>query len=118
MQWDWHQKKEAEATILLTHLDDTSRYGRVSMGADDTIIGFDEKNGSEKPGWINAGIYLIRRHLLAKIPKKQFVSLEREIFPSWNNCGLYGYRTHSRFIDIGTPESYAKAAVFFSSLNG
>ncbi len=115
--WAWHQKKEAAATLLLTHLDDTSRYGRVSTGADDTIIGFDEKNGSEKPGWINAGIYLIRRHLLAEIPKNQFVSLEREIFPSWSSRGLYGYRTHSRFIDIGTPESYAKATSFFSSLN-
>ena len=114
--WEWHMKKKAMATLLLTHMDDTSRYGHVSMASVDRIIGFNEKESTSKPGWINAGVYLIRRELLTDIPEKKCVSLEREVFPSWCHRGLYGYQTHSKFIDIGTPESYAQAERFFTTI--
>jgi len=43
------------------------------------------------------------------------VSIEREMFPAWIGQDLYGYQSQGRFLDIGTPESYAEAANFFSA---
>jgi len=47
---------------------------------------------------------------LSYIPKGEQVSLEREIFPRLleKNLPLFGYSTSDYFIDIGTPQGYAK----------
>src|SRR5581483_12181011 len=77
------------------------------------ILGFSEKTEEAGPAWINAGIYLLQTRLLLTIPEGTPVSLERETFPSWVGRRFYGYRTPAAFLDIGTPDSYARAASFF-----
>ena len=47
---------------------------------------------------------------------RRFACGERELFPAWIESGLYGFATASAFIDIGTPESYAAADLFFGHL--
>jgi len=93
----------------------TERYGSVRINPDELVRSFEEKGDARSPGWINAGIYLLNRQLLASIPAGIFVSLEREIFPKWAGHSLYGYRSEGRFLDIGTPESYAAAEDFFDT---
>jgi NDP-sugar pyrophosphorylase family protein len=95
-------------------MEDTSRYGRVTIDARGQILKFSEKDSASTPGWINAGIYLLSRTFIQGIPDKGFVSLEREVFPSWIGRGLYGYQCKGRFLDIGTPETYAMAENFFA----
>ncbi len=112
--WQWHQQIQAQASLLLTHVPDTSRYGRVELTSDHQISRFQEKEQQAGPGWINAGIYLVGRSLLATIPPAQVISLESQIFPQWVGHGLYGYCNHGQFLDIGTPESYRLAAQLFS----
>jgi D-glycero-alpha-D-manno-heptose 1-phosphate guanylyltransferase len=112
--WAWHRQQEAEATLLLTQVPDTRRYGRVQIDTDGQLLSFEEKGNSHGAGWINAGIYLIKRQLLLTIPEHQAVSLEREVFPQWIGRGLYGYCSEGKFLDIGTPESYAIAERFFA----
>ena len=112
--WAWHQRCGAEATLLLTHVPDTNRYGRVHVDADGAIVSFDEKSGANSPGWINAGIYLLTRALISTIPANGPVSLERDMFPLWISRRLYGYRSKGRFLDIGTPDAYAMAEQFFA----
>lgn len=115
--WAWHRAKGADATLLLTYLPDTKRYGRVLVDDDGCVLSFDEKGHKGGPGWINAGIYLLNHRLLLTIPKSGAVSLEREMFPAWIG-GLYGYRNEGRFLDIGAPESYAEALQFFAQMAG
>lgn len=110
-----HDNRDASASILLTEVPDTSRYGRVQIDDLNRVICFDEKGAQSSRGWINAGIYLIRAGKLKSIPEGRAVSLECEIFPSWIEQGLYGYCSQSRFQDIGTPESYIVAQSFFSA---
>ena len=44
----------------------------------------------------------------------ELVAVEREVFPGWAAGGrLHGFRCRGRFLDIGTPESYAEAEHFF-----
>jgi NDP-sugar pyrophosphorylase family protein len=108
-----HTASGAEGTILLTHVPDAGRYGRVLLGAGGVVEAFREKSSSE-PGWINAGLYLLSRRLIESIPVEGAVSLEQDILPAWVSRGLSGHPAEGRFIDIGTPESYAEAERFFA----
>jgi NDP-sugar pyrophosphorylase family protein len=111
----WHSRRPANATLLLTRVSDTQRFGRVQVASDGTVNDFAEKGSGNGPGWINAGVYLLKRHLLTEIPANRAISLERELFPAWIGRGLYGFQSKARFVDIGTPEAYASAQSFFSS---
>jgi NDP-sugar pyrophosphorylase family protein len=104
----------AAATLLLAHMPDTGRYGRVSFADDGQVTQFAEKQDSAGPGWINAGVYLIETARIHEIPTGRAVSIEREMFPAWIGRGLYGYPGADRFLDIGTPESYAQADAYFA----
>jgi len=115
---EWHFIRSAMASVLLIESTETKRYGKVLLNEDETIISFEEKNGTDGPGWINAGIYLIERSLLSTIPECGSVSLEREVFPTWIKKDLYGYRCKGHFIDIGIPEAYAGAKTFLNETKG
>jgi NDP-sugar pyrophosphorylase family protein len=113
--WSLHEARNANATILLTETSDTKRYGRVDVDENGRVTQFAEKDNKGVPGWINAGIYLLRYNLLLTIPANKPVSLEREMLSAWIGQGLYGYFSKGCFIDIGTPEAYAAAQKFFIS---
>ena len=110
--WNWHTSNDALCSLLLTKVADTSRYGRVENNSQGIILKFDEKRGGSGPGLINAGIYFINKKLIFSIPSKKCVSLEQDMFPLWIGQKLYGFATEGTFIDIGTPEDYAKATLF------
>ena len=103
-------------SLLLTNVANTRRFGSVTIEAGGRIRQFREKGEATGCGWISAGIYLLDRSLVEAIPPGRAVSLERELFPTWIAGGLYGFATASAFIDIGTPESYAAADLFFGCL--
>lgn len=106
----WFRAGNLEAALVLRRMPDTSRYGRVEAGASGLVTGFLEKMASGGPGWINSGVYLLRRNVLLFLAEGQFSSLERDLFPLLAaEARLYGYPTLGNFIDIGTPESYLSA---------
>jgi D-glycero-alpha-D-manno-heptose 1-phosphate guanylyltransferase len=114
--WAEHQAGHRGASLVLVEVEDTRRYGRVEVDPDGRVRGFTEKQEGGGPGWINAGIYAVARAWLEAIPADRPVSLERDVLPQWVEAGLYGYRVPGggRFIDIGTPRSYADASRFFA----
>jgi nucleoside-diphosphate-sugar epimerase/dTDP-glucose pyrophosphorylase len=107
--WRWHATRGANATLCLTHVADTRRFGRVAVNEHGGIEGFVEKGDALEAGWINAGVYVFSQAVLGVIPPGRPVSLEREILPAWIGRGLYGMRVAGRFIDIGTADSYRAA---------
>lgn len=110
-----HRLREADLTMVLVHVGDAERFGTVHTTMDGTIVRFIEK-GMARPGWINAGIYMIKRELVAEIPSGRAVSLEYEIIPrALTRKRLLGFKSSGPFVDIGTPESYAAATAFFQS---
>lgn len=110
--FDMHQlaTTDADLAMVLAAVADTARYGRVAV-ADGRVTGFSEK-GVAGPGPINAGVYLFRRTLLDGLPPGP-QSWERDILPAWVGRGLVRGVAGGRFIDIGTPGSYAEADAFF-----
>ena len=114
--FDWFFRKDLPAALILIRVPDMNRYGRVILGKDNRVQSFEEKRGKPNSGWVNAGIYLLRKALLEKIPLGQPYSLERDFFPLLVEQGLYGYPCQGEFLDIGTPASYAEAGLFFQKL--
>ncbi|TSC88522.1 MAG: nucleotidyl transferase [Microgenomates group bacterium Gr01-1014_7] len=112
--WQFHLNKKSKASLVLSSVSDTSRFGTVKLGKNDNIIGFQEKKGGSEAGLINAGIYLINKTFIAEIPKDKEMSLEKNVFPNWIGKGFYGYKSNNNFIDIGIPENYAQAEQFFA----
>jgi NDP-sugar pyrophosphorylase family protein len=111
----WHDCCRANGSLLLTEVSDTRRFGRVQVRADGAVTAFEEKGKENGPGWVNSGVYLLARHMLTEVPAARPVSLEREILPGWIGRGLYGFCNRARFVDIGNPESYAQAQLFFGT---
>lgn len=115
----WWAARRPEGALLLAHVADTARYGAVECAADGRITAFAEKAAVGGAGWINAGVYVLGRALLAQIPAGRPVSLEREMFPAWAAEGrLLGYAVERPFIDIGTPEALAAAESFLHAASG
>jgi len=110
---EWFFKKDRWASLLLVKVPNTVRYGTVIVAEDERLTAFAEKGLDARPGWINAGIYIMKKSLVASIPTGIAFSLEREFFPSLVDKGLYGFSINGEFIDIGTPESYLRAQEFF-----
>jgi len=114
--WRGHLAEHAVTSMILTHVEDSSRFGSVQLNGSGLVAAFQEKVASAGPGWINAGIYLASRALLQVIPQNTVCSLEREVFPMWIKLGLRGVKSDGPFIDIGTPESYTSANHLFHGL--
>ncbi len=112
----YHKERRAGVTMLLTEVDHTGRYGRVECDRQGRIVRFVEKGDCHGPGTINAGVYLFERELLQSLVAAQPKSLERDVFPRLIGRGLFGYAGGRAFLDIGTPESYARAEAFFQSV--
>jgi len=111
----WFLGRPGAAALLLTRVEDTARFGRVEVAGDGSITNFKEK-GVPGPGWINAGVYLLKKAVLDLMPPRRFLSLEEDLLPTLMGQGLYGHRVAGKFIDIGMPESYAEAAEFLRCL--
>ena len=111
---DWFFERSRQASLLLTRVPDTGRYGKVAVAEDGLVSAFEEKGVNCDTGWISAGIYILKRSLVASISAGTSFSLEREFFPKLVRKGLYGFCFEGEFIDIGTPETYLLAEEFFS----
>ncbi len=96
--------------------EDVSRYGTLSINDSGTVDRFHEKQPTDKSGHINAGVYLIDRSWIHDIHTGRQVSLEKEMFPKWIDRGIHAFLRTDGFIDIGTPNDYSKAELFFSRI--
>jgi len=113
----FHREHKGLATMAVLPVKDAARYGRVHTGADARVVGFSEKTGGDNPGLVSAGIYVFNRAILEHIPEGP-ASLETDVFPCLVNHGVYALEQRGIFIDIGTPEDYARARDLCKSLYG
>jgi NDP-sugar pyrophosphorylase family protein len=104
----FHRERKALATMAVVRVQDAGRYGTVRIDSGNRVIGFTEKTGTNAPGLINAGVYVFNRAIFEHIPDGP-MSLERDIFPRILDRGVYALEQRGMFIDIGTPEDYARA---------
>jgi D-glycero-alpha-D-manno-heptose 1-phosphate guanylyltransferase len=104
----FHRDHGRLATITVVSVKNASRYGTVRVGADGRVLDFAEKTGDSAPGRINAGVYVFNNAILASIPNEPG-SLERDVFPMFQERDMFAFEQQGLFIDIGTPEDYSRA---------
>lgn len=106
-----HRAASSPATLLCVEVPDAGRYGRVDV-KDGRIAAFREKDPSFRgAAAINAGVYLVSKALLSTMASDRPVSLERDVFEKLAPGTLGAFvDPKARFVDIGTPESWAGAA--------
>jgi NDP-sugar pyrophosphorylase family protein len=103
-----HRERGAMVSMTVRQAENAGRYGTVKVGEANRVTGFAEKAGSEAPGIVNAGVYIFNREVLQQIPEGP-CSLEKDVFPRLLDRGIYALEQQGVFIDIGTPEDYARA---------
>jgi NDP-sugar pyrophosphorylase family protein len=108
--------RDALATLSCVSVDNAGRYGSVELGPEDTVTGFIEKNGSSSAGLINGGVYLLSAQLLDALVVMPNLSLERDVLPHLPAGTLRAHMVRDvDFLDIGTPESYVRAAAHLAA---
>ena len=113
----FHKEKQAEATIVLTPVENPSAYGLVETEADGRVLRFREKPKPEELAGlttnnINAGIYVLEPSVLDIIPAGENRSFEYNVFPELLEAqkAFYAYVLDGNYWrDIGTPKSYLDA---------
>ena len=113
----FHEQKKAEATIVLTPVENPSAYGLVETETDGQVRRFLEKPKPEElaeltTNNINAGIYILEPSVLDLIPAGENSSFEYNIFPELlqQQKDFYAFVMDGNYWrDIGTPESYLAA---------
>lgn len=110
----WHRR--GSPVIVALRVDDTARYGKLATDAEGRILRFLEKDASGGPGLINAGCYVLPMSIASEFPKVERFSFEtdylREAVAAREFLAL---TTDAEFIDIGTPEDYARAQTLLAA---
>ena len=107
-----HRERKAQATIVLTPVDNPTAYGLVETEADGSVRRFLEKPNPDEItcDTINAGIYVLEPSTFDRIPRDVSYSIERAYFPSLieRRESFVAYVDRGYWIDIGTPEKYVQ----------
>ena len=104
-----HFQSKADITIAVKHLPKTERYGLVQTDMDGRITDFRKRDSLSGSGWINGGIYLLKKKIFDDFPEGKF-SLENDVFKEiCSRFKMKAFQTDADFLDIGIPEDYAKA---------
>lgn len=109
-----HCQSGALATIAVTAIEDSGRYGAVLFDGNGKIIRFEEKK-SRQAGWINAGVYLMDPAVFSVIGAGKNTSIENEIFPRLAAGGkIFVFQTNPPLLDMGTPEGLENMAAYLA----
>jgi D-glycero-alpha-D-manno-heptose 1-phosphate guanylyltransferase len=106
-----HAQSGASMSLALRRVENAGRYGAIKVDEAHTVTAFDEKSGSEAPGLINGGTYLINRDwFLSETPPEANFSLEKDLLgKKAGDQLLKGFEFKGYFIDIGVPDDYERA---------
>lgn len=108
-----HKEKQAAMTIAVTKVENANRYGSVILDDTSRVLLFEEKSQTSHAGLISCGVYIASRSLFQHVAADVPFSLEHDLMPRFLKAGVYGFVTQGKFIDMGTPESYAESERFF-----
>lgn len=98
--------------LFVAPIEDSGRYGTVEFDADGFVTAFREK-AQRADGFVNTGIYLLPRSIVAAIPAGRPVSIETEIFPALAaRRQLVAIPAPPPLLDMGTPDGLAALESF------
>ncbi|QCP50769.1 nucleotidyl transferase [Trinickia violacea] len=101
----------ADLVMAVAKLDDVARYGAVDFDAEPPrrVTAFREK-GQTGAGFINAGVYLLKREAFERYAMPERFSFEQDyLHAHLGELHVHAVPAVSQLIDIGVPEDYALA---------
>jgi len=103
----FHKAHGKEGTIIVTKVEEPSKYGVVVMKPKTTQIErFVEKPVEFVSNRINAGIYIFNTDILNRIPLRP-TSIEKEVFPKMAIDGqLHSFDLEGYWMDVGQPKDF------------
>ena len=106
-------REKKKQIIVGTEVQSVSRYGNIKESKG-KIISFDEKIQNGK-GIINAGCYVLRKNVFDNYQMSESFSIEKDFFPNLIlKEEIILFLSKNNFIDIGTPEDYARACLILN----
>ena len=117
---EYHKGHGAIATLVVTPVEDPSKYGVVITDDRNRITGFQEKPSREeaRSHVANSGIYVFEPEVLEMLPSGSFYDFGSQLFPRFleENIDFYGYVHDDYWNDVGSFEEYK--AGNFDALTG
>lgn len=112
---DW---KQPPAMLAVTRIEESGRYGTVEFDERQRVTAFREK-AQRECGWVNGGVYVIPRSLLAPLEAGRNVSLETDVFPALAEQGrLSVFPAPPPLLDMGTPDGIAAMEPYLEGARG
>lgn len=112
---EFHKRKKALATIVLTKVSNPLEYGVVITNKQGEITQF-----LEKPDWsqafsdqVNTGIYILEPEVFDHIPHHRSFDFSKDLFPKLlsSKAPLYGYLADGYWSDVGNLAVYRRSLV-------
>jgi NDP-sugar pyrophosphorylase family protein len=112
-----HSKNNADLTVVV-FAEDRADAGTVLLDQNKKITTFAEKRPVDSARYRSAGIYVLNKPLMDRVPHAVKVSLEEQIFPGWIAEGrnVQAFVHPGKCVDIGTPERFQGAQDIFASV--
>ncbi|EPX73569.1 mannose-1-phosphate guanyltransferase Mpg1 [Schizosaccharomyces octosporus yFS286] len=113
----FHKAHGAEGTIVVTKVEDPSKYGVVVHypNSESLIERFVEKPSEFVSNRINAGIYILNPSVLDRIQPRP-TSIEKEVFPAMvKDKQLHSFDLENYWMDVGQPKDYLTGTCLYLS---
>lgn len=99
-----HEQDGALATLAVTRIEESGRYGTVEFDDHNRLTAFREKS-LRTAGWVNGGVYAVSKDLLRQIAPDRMISLEQDTMPHLLPKGLIKVHPAAPpLLDMGTSE--------------
>ncbi|KAL1514357.1 hypothetical protein ABEB36_003626 [Hypothenemus hampei] len=103
---DFHKAHGKEGTIVVTKVEEPSKYGVVVYDDKKCIESFVEKPQEFISNKINAGLYVLNPSVINRIELRP-TSIEKEVFPSMaKDNELYAFELEGFWMDVGQPKDF------------
>lgn len=102
----FHRSHGKEGTIVVTKVEEPSKYGVVVYKEGGAIESFVEKPQEFISNKINAGLYILNPSVISRIELRP-TSIEKEVFPGMAQDGeLYAFELQGFWMDVGQPKDF------------
>lgn len=102
----FHEDHGKEGTIVVTKVEEPSKYGVVVYDKTNCIQSFIEKPQEFISNKINAGLYILNPSVINRIDLKP-TSIEKEVFPNMaSDKQLYAFELKGFWMDVGQPKDF------------
>ncbi|MUL35255.1 mannose-1-phosphate guanyltransferase [Gloeocapsopsis dulcis] len=110
---EFHKRKQAKATLVLTRVPNPIEFGVVITDEDYRIRRFLEKPSTSEifSDTVNTGIYILEPSILDYLPANQESDFSKDLFPLLLEKGepMYGYIAQGYWCDVGHLDAYRES---------